>query len=108
MNMSIDVLRAKGGGLGHLRFYKNISLRFSFRIGWFHLMRRALNFSLRFIFFLLSGVCLSLPSLRAADPFAEMVRKTEPLSPEEQRRLFHLPEGFEIVLVASEPSIAKP
>src|SRR5688572_26548124 len=44
----------------------------------------------------------------AADPFAEMVRKTEPLSPEQERASFHLPEKFEISLVASEPDLAKP
>jgi putative heme-binding domain-containing protein len=43
-----------------------------------------------------------------ADPFAENVRTTPALSPEEQRKAFHLPPGFEITLVASEPQIAKP
>jgi len=43
-----------------------------------------------------------------ADPFAEMVRTTEPLTPEAQGKKFHLPPGFEIQLVASEPQIAKP
>ncbi len=44
----------------------------------------------------------------AEDPFAAGVRPTNPLSPEEQQRTFHLPPGFEIELVASEPKIAKP
>ncbi|HYE31491.1 MAG TPA: PVC-type heme-binding CxxCH protein [Methylomirabilota bacterium] len=44
----------------------------------------------------------------AADPFAEGVRPTEPLTPEQQARTFHLPAGFEIQLVASEPQIYKP
>ena len=46
----------------------------------------------------------------AADenPFAEIIRKTEPLSPAEEQKAFHLPPGFEIQLVASEPDIAKP
>lgn len=48
-----------------------------------------------------------LPGL-AADPFAEMVRTTEALSPAAQQTKFHLPPGFEIRLVASEPDIAKP
>ena len=48
------------------------------------------------------------PGLAAADPFAAGVRPTDPLSPGEQRRTFHLPPGFEIELVAAEPEIAKP
>ena len=36
------------------------------------------------------------------------VRPTEKRSPEEERSGFHLPPGFEIDLVASEPEIAKP
>ncbi|MBA4146969.1 MAG: c-type cytochrome [Verrucomicrobia bacterium] len=42
------------------------------------------------------------------DPFAEMVRTTEPLSAAEQLKKFKLPPGFEIQLVASEPEISKP
>lgn len=38
----------------------------------------------------------------------QLVAPTEPLTAEEQQKLFHLPEGFEIQLVASEPEIAKP
>ena len=45
---------------------------------------------------------------RAADPFEDIIRKTEPLTPEQERRAFHLPPGFEIQLVASEPAIGKP
>ncbi len=45
---------------------------------------------------------------RAANPFAEGVRPTQPLSPPEEQGAFRLPEGFEIQLVASEPEIAKP
>ena len=48
------------------------------------------------------------PGFAAEDPFAAGVRPTDPLSPEEQQRTFHLPPGFEIELVASEPEIAKP
>ncbi|MEO7300261.1 MAG: PVC-type heme-binding CxxCH protein [Verrucomicrobiota bacterium] len=44
----------------------------------------------------------------AQDPFAEIVRKTEPLTPAEEQKTFHLPPGFEIQLVASEPEISKP
>lgn len=46
--------------------------------------------------------------LFAADPFAENVRTTEPLTPAAQAATFHLPPGFVIELVASEPQIAKP
>ncbi|HUF60445.1 MAG TPA: PVC-type heme-binding CxxCH protein [Verrucomicrobiales bacterium] len=42
------------------------------------------------------------------NPFAEHVRTTEPLSPEEQEARFSLPEGFRITLFAAEPDIAKP
>lgn len=44
----------------------------------------------------------------AADPFAEYVRSTEPLAPEEAARAFKLPEGFSVQLFAAEPQIAKP
>src|SRR6266536_4781541 len=44
----------------------------------------------------------------AADPFAENVRPTEALSPEQEQKSFHLPPGFEIQLVASEPDVNKP
>lgn len=40
--------------------------------------------------------------------FQENVRTTQPLTPEEQRETFTLPQGFEIQLVASDPDIAKP
>ena len=51
----------------------------------------------------------SLPFLQAADnPFAAGVRESAPQSPSDQQQSFHLPEGFEIELVASEPDIAKP
>jgi glucose/arabinose dehydrogenase len=45
---------------------------------------------------------------RAADPFAENVRSTPPRSPEEERSALHVPQGFEVQLVACEPDIAKP
>jgi len=44
----------------------------------------------------------------AQNPFAAIVRKTDPLSPEEQLKKFHLPPGFEIQLFAAEPGIQKP
>src|SRR5579872_1520725 len=37
-----------------------------------------------------------------------LVALTEPLTPQEQIQKFHLPPGFEIQLVASEPDIQKP
>ena len=51
-------------------------------------------------------------SLRAPENVEDLlvtdVRKTDPLSPDEQRRTFHLPEGFEVQLFAAEPDIGKP
>src|SRR6266511_3596693 len=52
--------------------------------------------------------CLGPLATRAADPFAENVRSTDPLPPEEQQKKFHLPPGFEIQLVAAEPDLRKP
>ncbi|HSH96210.1 MAG TPA: PVC-type heme-binding CxxCH protein [Roseimicrobium sp.] len=57
-------------------------------------------------FALLSGNGLAAPD--AADPFAQIVRTTEPLSPEAERQTFRLPEGFAAQLVVAEPDIAKP
>ena len=58
--------------------------------------------------------CLWLRSLLTAtgasaadDPFAENIRKTEPLTPEQELRSFHVPPGFEVQLVAAEPDIGK-
>lgn len=48
------------------------------------------------------------PVTRLDDEFAKHVRTTEPLSAEEERRGFRVPDGFEVQLVASEPQIAKP
>ena len=44
----------------------------------------------------------------AQDPFAENVRKTEALTPDGERAALHVPAGFEVQLVASEPAIGKP
>src|SRR5437762_4528989 len=55
----------------------------------------------------LAVACLNL-RVRAADPFAENVRPTEALAPEQEQKSFHLPPGFEIQLVAAEPDINKP
>jgi putative heme-binding domain-containing protein len=43
-----------------------------------------------------------------ADPFTQNIRPTEPLSPREQAKTFHLPPGFKIELVAGDPDIGKP
>src|SRR5437764_1456507 len=50
----------------------------------------------------------STAAARAADPFAEYIRSADPKSPAEEQKVFHLPPGFEIQLVASEPEIGKP
>ena len=42
------------------------------------------------------------------DPFAAGVRPTPWLKPEDEQKLFKLPDGFEIQLVAAEPDIQKP
>src|SRR4051812_742969 len=44
----------------------------------------------------------------ADDPFAQNVRTPDPKSPADEQKVFHLPSGFEIQLVASEPDIGKP
>ena len=48
------------------------------------------------------------PATAPQDPFAENVRTTPWLKPEEEQKTFHLPPGFEIQLVGSEPDINKP
>jgi putative heme-binding domain-containing protein len=45
---------------------------------------------------------------RGTGTFDDIIRKTDPLTPEQEQKAFHLPPGFEIQLVASEPSIGKP
>ena len=60
---------------------------------------------LRALLILLLGAILP---VRAADPFSEYVRSSDPLTPEAELKTFHLPEGFEIQLFAAEPQISKP
>src|SRR5436190_1968064 len=48
---------------------------------------------------------LTLPCFSQEPP---VVATQDPLSPAEEQKKFHLPPGFEIQLVASEPDIAKP
>src|SRR3954469_2247612 len=57
---------------------------------------------------LISCVCFGLGSAFGQDPFAENIRKSEPLTPEQEQKVLHLPAGFEAQLVASEPAIGKP
>lgn len=47
-------------------------------------------------------------SLYSGTKFNDHIRSTEALTPEEERKGFKLPEGFEINLFASEPEIGKP
>ncbi|MDX1952697.1 MAG: c-type cytochrome [Verrucomicrobiota bacterium] len=56
---------------------------------------------------LLFSLC-ALFCVYGADPFAENVRTSEPLTPEAQQKTFHVPDGFEVQLVTSEPHIRKP
>jgi glucose/arabinose dehydrogenase len=54
------------------------------------------------------GYAVSGPVLAQAPPKFEHVSSAPPRTPEEERKSFHLPPGFEIELVASEPDIGKP
>jgi putative heme-binding domain-containing protein len=45
---------------------------------------------------------------RAEDPFSAAIRPTDAKSPEDERRSFRVPPGFEVQLVAAEPEIQKP
>ncbi|MDB5318596.1 MAG: putative rane-bound dehydrogenase [Phycisphaerales bacterium] len=71
------------------------------------------SFAHRSLALVLFGLIVSMP-LRAAtppaapNPFAENVRPTAALTPEQELKSFHLPPGFKIQLVASEPDIHKP
>lgn len=51
---------------------------------------------------------LASATFAAEDPFAAGVRTTEPLTPEQEQKTFHLPPGFEMQLVTTEPHINKP
>lgn len=65
------------------------------------------------IFFTLSG-CNNFSDTKikntsdTTDRFADNIRTTPFLSPEDERRALKLPDGFEITLFASEPDINKP
>src|SRR5881396_3309897 len=60
------------------------------------------------LFLMLFSLAVLPGSGLAGDPFADFIRKTEALTPEQERLAFHLPAGFEVQLVASEPEIGKP
>jgi len=45
---------------------------------------------------------------KKVDPFADIVRPTEPLTPDQERASFTVPPGFEVQLVAAEPDLRKP
>ena len=65
----------------------------------------------RMYLFLLLMATVDRGLAQAADPpppKPENVSSAEPRTPEEERKAFHLPEGFEIELVAAEPDIHKP
>ncbi|WP_425616827.1 PVC-type heme-binding CxxCH protein [Anatilimnocola sp. NA78] len=59
-------------------------------------------------FIVLSLIIFLARASSAADPFAEGVRTTPWLSPEDEQKAFKLPDGFAINLVAAEPDIQKP
>jgi putative heme-binding domain-containing protein len=68
-------------------------------------MRRT---SLLFLALLLATPLLPLGSQPPKDKYAEHIAQTAPRTPQEEQKLFHLPPGFEIQLVACEPEILKP
>lgn len=53
-------------------------------------------------------VCSAAISSQAQEPKVYLVAPTEALTPAEEQKLFHLPPGFEIQLIAAEPEIHKP
>ncbi|WP_417849529.1 PVC-type heme-binding CxxCH protein [Thalassoglobus sp.] len=67
------------------------------------------RFSLRFAQILFTGlITLSVGSVLQAQNFGEMIRSSDPLTPEEELKTFTVPEGFEVQLFAAEPDIQKP
>jgi putative heme-binding domain-containing protein len=74
-------------------------MKFSFQI----LLRR-IHLRLFFILCVYAAVF----GAKAASVFDDFVRVTEALTPQQELTNFHLPPGFEMQLVASEPEIGKP
>ena len=62
------------------------------------------------LFVSLSCLLGQIAHVRAEGPkdAPQLVSATEAISPDEQRKMFHLPPGFTIQLVAAEPDIRKP
>jgi putative heme-binding domain-containing protein len=58
--------------------------------------------------FLLTGRAAAQADGPRRDPYSGFIAPTGPRSPEDERKGFHLPPGFEIQLVAAEPVIRKP
>ncbi|MFO1095972.1 MAG: hypothetical protein U0992_22100 [Planctomycetaceae bacterium] len=54
---------------------------------------------------LLSNLVVAASACAAPPP---LVVETDPLRPEEERKLFHLPPGFEIELIVADPDIGQP
>src|SRR3984893_18551644 len=52
-------------------------------------------------------LCLRVDAF-ARDDADLLIARTPPHTPQEEQRMFHLPPGFRIELVASEPDIVKP
>lgn len=63
---------------------------------------------MRYRVWVLLAWCWAWPATAAPNPFAENVRSTAPLPPEEQLKSFRVPQGFTVQLVAAEPQINKP
>jgi putative heme-binding domain-containing protein len=59
---------------------------------------------------LVASAFLATPLIAApqSDPFAENVRTTDAIPPDQEAKSFHLPPGFEMQLVAAEPLVGKP
>lgn len=55
-----------------------------------------------------AGICLAAMTCAALVDAAELVVSAPPKTPEEERQALHVPPGFEVQLVASEPDIHKP
>src|SRR5437899_1919413 len=55
-----------------------------------------------------AGAAVVLALMAGAARAVEPVAKAEPRTPQEERLALHVPAGFEVQLVASEPEIQKP
>ncbi len=57
---------------------------------------------------LLTPLVLATSTSAAEDQYSLHIRQTDPLTPEEEKRSFQIPAGFEAQIVAAEPEIQKP